>query len=79
MPSGLDSTDKLFMKHSSKPYNPKLAGVFFKSGMIEACGKVATFHNFWQNFILGTIFIKPELQRKGYAKETLFMIMKFLL
>lgn len=25
MPSGLDSTDKLFMKHFSKPYNPKLA------------------------------------------------------
>ena len=39
MPSALDSTDKLFMKHSSKPYNPKLAGVFFKSGMIEAWGR----------------------------------------
>ena len=26
----------LFMKHSSKPFNPKLAEVFFKSGMIEA-------------------------------------------
>ena len=23
------------MKHSSKPFNPKLAEVFFKSGMIE--------------------------------------------
>ena len=30
MPSGLDSADKLFMKHSSKPYNPKLAGVFLR-------------------------------------------------
>ena len=39
MPSGLDSADKLFMKHSSKPYNPKLAGVFFKSGMIAAWGR----------------------------------------
>ena len=39
MLSGLDSTDKLFMKHSSKPYNPKLADVFFKSGMIEAWGR----------------------------------------
>ena len=39
MPLGLDSTDKLFMKHSSKPYNPKLAGIFFKSGMIEAWGR----------------------------------------
>ena len=29
MPADLDSTDKLFMKHSSKPYNPKLANVFF--------------------------------------------------
>lgn len=29
----------LFMKHSSKPYNPKLANVFFKSGMIEAWGR----------------------------------------
>lgn len=36
MPPNLDSADKLFMKHSSKPYNPKLANVFFKSGMIEA-------------------------------------------
>lgn len=25
------------MKRSSKPFNPKLAEVFFKSGMIEAC------------------------------------------
>ncbi len=39
MPSGLDSTDKLFMKHSSKPYNPKLVGVLFKSGMIEVWGR----------------------------------------
>ncbi len=39
MPLGLDSTDKLFMKHSSKPYNPKLVGAFFKSGMIEARGR----------------------------------------
>lgn len=31
MPPKLDTTDKLFMKHSSKPYNPKLANVFFKS------------------------------------------------
>ena len=36
MPSELDSTEKLFKKHSSKPYNPKLANIFFKSGMIEA-------------------------------------------
>lgn len=27
------------MKHSSKPYNPKLANIFFKSGMIEAWGR----------------------------------------
>ena len=39
MPSEFDSTDKLFMKHSSKPCNPKLACVFFKSGMIEARGR----------------------------------------
>lgn len=39
MPSDLDSTDKLFMKHSSKSYNPKPAGIFFKSGMIEAWGR----------------------------------------
>lgn len=35
MPPNFNSTDKLFMKHFSKPYNPKLANVFFKSGMIE--------------------------------------------
>ena len=39
MPSNLDSTDKLFMKHSSQSYNPKLANIFFKSGMIEAWGR----------------------------------------
>ena len=39
MPPNLDSTDKLFMKHSSKPYNPKLANILFKSGMIEAWGR----------------------------------------
>lgn len=39
MPSNLSSTEKLFMKHSSKPYNPKLADIFFKSGMIEAWGR----------------------------------------
>ncbi len=42
MPSELDSTEKLFEKHSSKPYNPKLANVFFKSGMIEAWGRGLT-------------------------------------
>lgn len=36
MPFELNSTEKLFEKHSSRPYNPKLANVFFKSGMIEA-------------------------------------------
>ena len=30
---------KLFMKHSSKPFNPKLAEVFFKSGMIKTWGR----------------------------------------
>ncbi len=39
MPASLASTEKLFQKHSSKPYNPKLANVFFKSGMIEAWGR----------------------------------------
>ncbi|MCD8074640.1 MAG: winged helix-turn-helix transcriptional regulator [Lachnospiraceae bacterium] len=39
MPEELDSTEKLFEKHSSKPYNPKLANTFFKSGMIEAWGR----------------------------------------
>lgn len=39
MPEDLDSTDKLFIKHSSKPYNLKFANVFFMSGMIEAWGE----------------------------------------
>ncbi|MBQ6996235.1 MAG: putative DNA binding domain-containing protein [Lachnospiraceae bacterium] len=39
MPPNLDSTEKLFEKHASNPYNPKLANVFFKSGMIEAWGR----------------------------------------
>lgn len=29
MPPNLNTTEKLFMKHSSKPFNPKLAEVFF--------------------------------------------------
>jgi len=39
MPENLDSTEKLFSKHSSDPFNPKLAQVFFKSGLIEAWGR----------------------------------------
>jgi len=39
MPEELSTTESLFQKHSSKPYNPKLANVFFKSGLIEACGR----------------------------------------
>lgn len=33
MPANLSSAEKLFQKHSAKPYNPKLANIFFKSGM----------------------------------------------
>lgn len=39
MPEELNSTEKLFEKHASRPYNPKLADIFFKSGMIEAWGR----------------------------------------
>ncbi len=39
MPENLRTTESLFAKHSSKPYNPKLAHVFFVSGMIEAWGR----------------------------------------
>lgn len=39
MPTNLTSTEKLFQKHSSKPYNPKLADIFFKCAMIEAWGR----------------------------------------
>ena len=39
MPANLSSTEKLFKKYSSKPYNPKLANVFFKSGMIDSWGR----------------------------------------
>lgn len=38
-PEDLRTTEQLFQKHSSKPYNPKLANVFFMSGMIEAWGR----------------------------------------
>lgn len=40
MPPNLNSTEKLVMKHFSKPFNPKLAEVFFKSDMIEAWGRI---------------------------------------
>ena len=39
MPKNLDSVEKLFGKHSSDPFNPNLAQVFFKSGLIEAWGR----------------------------------------
>lgn len=39
MPPNINITQKLFMKHSLKPFNPKLAEVFFKNGMIEAWGR----------------------------------------
>ena len=39
MPANLKTTEKLYGKHSSKPFNPKLAQIFFKSGMIEAWGR----------------------------------------
>ena len=39
MPKNLDSAEKLFGKHSSEPFNPNLAQVFFKSGLIEAWGR----------------------------------------
>ena len=39
MPANLRTTESLFAKHSSKPFNPKLAHVFFTSGMIEAWGR----------------------------------------
>ena len=39
MPKNLDSVEKLFDKHSSDPFNPNLAQVFFKSGLIEAWGR----------------------------------------
>ena len=39
MPEELASAENLFEKHSSIPFNPKLAGVFFKSGMVETWGR----------------------------------------
>ena len=39
VPKNLDSAEKLFGKHSSEPFNPNLAQVFFKSGLIEAWGR----------------------------------------
>ncbi len=39
MPINLRTTESLFAKHSSIPFNPKLAHVFFISGMIEAWGR----------------------------------------
>jgi len=39
MPEELSTPEKLFQKHSSRPFNPRLAGIFFKSGMIEGWGR----------------------------------------
>lgn len=39
MPEELRTASSLYEKHSSKPFNPKLAYVFYLSGMIEAWGR----------------------------------------
>ena len=41
MPVDLRTMESLFAKHSSKPFNPKLAHVFFVSGMIAGLGAAA--------------------------------------
>ncbi|MDH5414995.1 MAG: putative DNA binding domain-containing protein [Flavobacteriaceae bacterium] len=51
LPDGMEVSD-LKKKHSSRPYNPILAGVFFKGGLIEAWGR-------------GTISIIKECQKAG--------------
>jgi ATP-dependent DNA helicase RecG len=33
------TVEDLFAAHTSKPYNPLIAGAFFRSGQIEACGR----------------------------------------
>lgn len=38
-PVELNTEAKLYGKHSSKPFNPHLAGIFFKCGLIEAWGR----------------------------------------
>lgn len=38
-PEDLNTATKLYRKHSSKPFNPRLANVFFKCGLIEAWGR----------------------------------------
>ena len=38
-PVELNTEEKLYGKHSSKPFNPHLAGIFFKCGLIEAWGR----------------------------------------
>lgn len=39
MPTSLRTSEQLYSKHSSQPFNPQLAYVFFMSGMIEAWGR----------------------------------------
>ena len=39
MPTNLRATKKLYQKHSSKPFNPILAHIFFLSGMVETWGR----------------------------------------
>ena len=44
MPPNLNTTEKLFAKHSSKPFNPKLAQIFFKSETVSkprGCWQIA--------------------------------------
>lgn len=61
MPPNLDTTDKLFMKHSSKPYNPNLANVFFKSGMIEALKRLKKVVHFMMDHCRNMILMSLEL------------------
>jgi len=45
------TVDNLFVPHTSKPYNPLIAGAFFRSGQIEAWGrgvqKIADARRLW--------------------------------
>jgi ATP-dependent DNA helicase RecG len=56
LPEGL-SIEDLKLKHSSRPHNPILAGVFFKGGLIEAWGR-------------GTINIINECKNAGLPEPT---------
>jgi len=78
------TVEDLFLPHTSKPYNPLIAGTFFRSGQIEAWGrgvekiteackswgKPEPFYRVWANEVMiGLVVVKRNFFRQGKQQK----------